>query len=162
MSNCTESTAEQGELRKVKWRREYWRNQGRIFKRDQNIGLDVKGNHYVDCFNSHKWMTLCLKKHTEVFGVIYFIKSKSINHIPLPIKFYLFFKKKFTLALADVVQWIECWPKNRRVTSSIPSQGTCLGCRQVPGWGHVRGNLLMYINHNDVSLPPFLPPFPSL
>ena len=35
-------------------------------------------------------------------------------------------------ALADVAQWIECWPANQRVVGSIPSQGTCLGC--------VRGN----------------------
>ena len=29
-------------------------------------------------------------------------------------------------ALAGVAQWIECWPMNQRVTSSIPSQGICL------------------------------------
>ena len=27
-----------------------------------------------------------------------------------------------------VAQWIECWPVHQRVTGSIPSQGTCLGC----------------------------------
>ena len=37
-------------------------------------------------------------------------------------------------ALAGVAQWIECWPENHRVTSSIPSQGTCLG------GGCARGN----------------------
>ena len=31
-------------------------------------------------------------------------------------------------ALAGVAQEIELWPANQRVTSSIPSQGTCLGC----------------------------------
>ena len=36
------------------------------------------------------------------------------------------------LALAGVAQWIECLPANQRVTSSIPSQGTCLGCRPGP------------------------------
>ena len=30
-------------------------------------------------------------------------------------------------ALTGVTQWIECQPANQRVTSSIPSQGTCLG-----------------------------------
>ena len=35
-------------------------------------------------------------------------------------------RKKIT-ALAGVAQWIECWPANQKVTSSIPSQGTCLG-----------------------------------
>ena len=31
-------------------------------------------------------------------------------------------------ALAGVAQWIEHGPVNQRVASSIPSQGTCLGC----------------------------------
>ena len=35
-------------------------------------------------------------------------------------------------ALAGVAQWIECWPENKRVTSSIPSQGTYLGCGPGP------------------------------
>ena len=35
------------------------------------------------------------------------------------------------MALAGVAQWIELQPVNQRVTGSIPSQGTCLGC--VPG-----------------------------
>ena len=34
--------------------------------------------------------------------------------------------------LADVAQWTECQPANQRVASSIPSQGTCLGCRPGP------------------------------
>ena len=36
------------------------------------------------------------------------------------------------LALAAVVQWTESRPVNQRVTSSIPSQGTCLGCGPGP------------------------------
>ena len=32
-------------------------------------------------------------------------------------------------ALAGVAQWIELWSENQRVIGSIPSQGTCLGCR---------------------------------
>ena len=35
-------------------------------------------------------------------------------------------------ALAGVAQWIEHPPMNQRVTGSIPSQGTCLGCRPGP------------------------------
>ena len=31
-------------------------------------------------------------------------------------------------ALAGVVQWIEHQPSKQRITGSIPSQGTCLGC----------------------------------
>ena len=34
--------------------------------------------------------------------------------------------------LAGVAQWIECWPANLRVTSLIPSQGTCLACGPGP------------------------------
>ena len=34
------------------------------------------------------------------------------------------------IALVGVAQWIE--PVNQRVTSSIPSQGTCLGCGPGP------------------------------
>ena len=59
-------------------------------------------------------------------------------------------------ALAGVAQWTERGPVNQRVTSSIPSQGTCLGCSQ--DWGRrlgeqARGNhTLMFL-----SLPPSLP-----
>ena len=35
--------------------------------------------------------------------------------------FFLFLKTE--LALADVAQWIECWPENHRDACSIPSQG---------------------------------------
>ena len=35
-------------------------------------------------------------------------------------------------SLADVAQWIEHRPLNQRVASSIPSQGTCLGCMPGP------------------------------
>ena len=31
-----------------------------------------------------------------------------------------------------------------------------------PQLGHVRGNQSMFLSHTDVSLPPFLLPFPSL
>ena len=36
------------------------------------------------------------------------------------------------LALAGVVQWIECWLVKQGVTGSIPSQDTCLGCGPGP------------------------------
>ena len=70
------------------------------------------------------------------------------------------------IALAGVAQCTECWPENRKVTNSIPSQGTCLVAGQVPGGERVRGNPSMYLSHIDISLPlflpPFLPPFASL
>ena len=39
---------------------------------------------------------------------------------------------KTTVALAGVAQWIEGQPVNQRVSGSLPSQGTCLGCRPGP------------------------------
>ena len=41
-------------------------------------------------------------------------------------------KEKANGALAGVAKWIERWPANQRVTSLIPSQGTCLGGRPGP------------------------------
>ena len=35
-------------------------------------------------------------------------------------------------ALADVAQWIECWPMNQSVACLIPGQGMCLGGRPGP------------------------------
>ena len=65
---------------------------------------------------------------------------------------HLIILKNLKIALA---QWIDCQPVNQRVTSSIPSQGTGLGCG--PGlqlWACERQP------HTDVSLPLFLPLVP--
>ena len=64
--------------------------------------------------------------------------------------------KTFEGALAGVAECTECHPVNQRIHSSIPSQGTGLGCG--PGLhlgAHERQP------HIDVSLPLFLPPFPK-
>ena len=48
-----------------------------------------------------------------------------------------FYIKGESLALAGIAQWIEHRPVNQRVPGSIPSQGTCLGCRatsSLEGW----------------------------
>ena len=58
-------------------------------------------------------------------------------------------KENHDSSLAGVAQWNECRP------GSIPSRGTCLGCRPGPPWG-VRERQ----PHTDVSLFLFLPPFP--
>ena len=42
-------------------------------------------------------------------------------------------------ALAGVAQWIECHPVNQRVTSSISSHSTRLGCRPGPQLGVCEG-----------------------
>ena len=64
----------------------------------------------------------------EIFKTTYLIKESHTDY-----------KKPLKLnnsALAGIAQGIERGPANQRVTSSIPSQGTCLGCR--PGL-QVRG-----------------------
>ena len=58
--------------------------------------------------------------------------------------------KNDALVLTGVAQWIECWPANQRVTGSIPSQGTCLGCRPDPQLGVYKRQA-----HIAVSLPLF-------
>ena len=40
--------------------------------------------------------------------------------------------KKHLSSLAGVAQWIEHWPVNQRVASSVPSYGTCLSCGADP------------------------------
>ena len=55
--------------------------------------------------------------------------------------------------LAGVAQWIERRPLNQRVSSSIASQGTCLGCGPGPQYRVYERQL-----HTDVSPPLFLPP----
>ena len=58
------------------------------------------------------------------------------------------------LALAGVVQWIECWPVTQRVATWIPSQGTCLGCRPgTPSGGHARGNHMLMLLSLSFSFP---------
>ena len=71
-------------------------------------------------------------------------------------------KKKDKFDIKNIQPWLMylsglsagCEPK---VTGSIPSQGTCLGCRLGPQWGPCERQ-----PHIDVSLPLFLPPSPSL
>ena len=60
-------------------------------------------------------------------------------------------------ALAGVAQWIECWPVNQKVITSIPSKGTCLGCGPGAQWSACERQ-----PHIEVSLPLFLSPFPSV
>ena len=60
-------------------------------------------------------------------------------------------------ALAGVAQWIEGRPANQMVAGSIPRQGTCLGWGPGPQYTAREKQ-----PHIDVSLPLFLPPFPSI
>ena len=65
--------------------------------------------------------------------------------------------RKSFQALAGVAQWIEHRPANQGVSSSMPSQGTCLGCRPCLQW-----QVCVRQPYIDVSLPLFLSPLPSL
>ena len=77
---------------------------------------------------------------------------------------FLYFELKIntSFALTGVAQWAGHCPANRKVTGSIPSQGTCLVVGQVPGWGCGRGNRSMFLSLIDVSLSLFLTPSPFL
>ena len=60
------------------------------------------------------------------------------------------------LALAGVAQWIEYQTAKQSVTSSIPSQGTCLDCRPGPQWGGGARKRQPHTVFLSLSLPPFL------
>ena len=87
--------------------------------------------------------------------VVVFYSSREYEYI-LGFVYVPLFKCRES-ALAGVAQWIEHGTANQSVAGSIPSQGTCLGCRPGPQKGvHERQP------HTAVSLPLFLPPFLSL
>ena len=44
-------------------------------------------------------------------------------------------QKHVIYAMTGVAQWVGRWPANQKVTSSIPTQGTCLGCGPGPWLG---------------------------
>ena len=60
----------------------------------------------------------------------------------------LFFHLKiFNCSLAGVAQWIEHQTANWKAASSIPGQGTCLGCGPGPSGGCMGGNcMLMFLS----------------
>ena len=66
-------------------------------------------------------------KQAQYFHISEFLALPSSNTIVLmatnPYNIFL----NFLPAPAAVAQWIQRRPMNQRVTSSIPSQGTCLG-----------------------------------
>ena len=61
-------------------------------------------------------------------------------------------RKTLFTALAGVAQGSECQSANQKVAGSIPSQGTCLGCRSGPQLGVCKRQ-----PHIDISLPFSLP-----
>ena len=75
------------------------------------------------------------------------VLEKLLMHFPTAAE-----KSVSNSALVGVAQWIECWPVNQRVASSIPSQGPCLGFGPCPQLGVCKRQ-----PHIDVSLPLLLP-----
>ena len=60
---------------------------------------------------------------------------------------------KTLLALTGVSQWVGHCPENRRVPVQFPVTAPA---------GGARGDLSVFLTNSDVSVPFFLPPFPSL
>ena len=116
----------------------------------------TKTRHIKECCHFFLHSSILL-----LFKILYLHKPKSISapiksknlfsHVDKSKHFHLRYRSN---ALAAVAQWIERQPVNQRVTGSIPSQGTCLGCRP-------RGKPSMFLSHIDV-LYLFLSPFHSL
>ena len=63
-----------------------------------------------------------------------------------------------SVTLAGMAQWIECLTASQRVSGSIPSQGTYLGCV----WARSPVGGAQEATTHYVSLPFFLLPFPYL
>ena len=103
---------------------------------------------YSDIYN---WGLVVTIKNREMFS----LKVATVPQLEENATFVNCTKNCF-VALAGVAQWIERQPGNQRVAGSIPSQGTWLGCRPGPLWGHARGN------HTSMFLCLSLPYFPSV
>ena len=56
---------------------------------------------------------------------------KTSKYITMIIFIHVMIEEQQT-ALPGVTQWSACRPAIQMVTASIPSQGTCLGCRPGP------------------------------
>ena len=67
----------------------------------------------------------------------------SCNSIHLCDSTFKSFLKKCKTALAGVAQWTEHQPVNQKVASSIPGQGTCLGCGPGPQLGACKKQLII-------------------
>ena len=86
--------------------------------------------------SKHRTAVICMEEKTftffreAAFGPVSMSsvstnQKYAVKNVPLN-------KNILKTALAGVAQWIESRPANQRVTSLIPSQGTCLGCRPGP------------------------------
>ena len=83
-------------------------------------------------------------------------------HIKITMRYHYILTGMATIqktALAGVAQRTEHWPVKLKVTGSIPSQGTCLGCRPGPQLGACEREVID-VSHTwlFLSLSPSLPP----
>ena len=77
-------------------------------------------------FLSHISLSLSLSKSINISSGEDLKKTHNV---------YIYQKKVAHFALSGVAQWIEHGSEKQRVAGSIPSQGTCPGCRPGPRWG---------------------------
>ena len=99
------------------------------------------------------------ESHLEVgsFFLLFNPPSKMIFYIPSSSPFLLQWQSWYgqhqrPLHLDLEKSLLPAWAVNQRVTGSIPSQGTCLGCEPGPQWGPCERQ-----PHIDISLPLSLP-----
>ena len=94
---------------------------------------ETSGPHHVNL--SYGSLSVCVTWHLTSPRCEWSTKLRWKCHFPFCKLRYNSHAKKFTLekytvqALAGVAQQIERQTVNQRVAGSIPSQGTCLGCR---------------------------------
>ena len=101
----------------------------------QRVGFPHQGCISIPSLQDAKWiissgnMFIVLSFRVKCLGLrIQVEQNRQLINTVLYV--FVFFKKDS--ALTGVAHWIEYWPVNQRITGSIPSQGTCLGCRPGP------------------------------
>ena len=68
--------------------------------------------------------------YVETYGVVQFkyMQFVYVNYTSVTLRK----KNHQKSALAGVAQWVECQTVKQKAVGSIPSQGTCMGCRPSP------------------------------
>ena len=123
------------------WKKAEWFKAINVFL---TLGSQLGSN---SCKNIHNF--ILSTKHWVIWSVL--LKSAKLLHgFWALINIFKVFKRKY-VALAGVAQWIEHWPRNQKVTGSIPCQGTCLGWGPGPQLGVCKRQPV------EFSLPLFLP-----
>ena len=100
------------------------------------LDLNKKNFFKEFCFGQMSWLVGALSRAPRLAGSVPGWGAMweadiniSLSHSCFSLSLTLPLFKISGCALAGAAQWIECQPLNQRITSSIPSQGTCLDCR---------------------------------